>query len=173
MELKYQKWNRLKELFYEESNKSFTVRELAKQTKQPVSSVQRYLQQLKKEGFISEDNQAIITSYFKIKKTHHFIEKLFEIGLLEFLEQKLQPSVIILFGSMRKGEYTAESDIDIFIEQPTLDKKNKGLLNLKPFEKKLNHKIELHIEKSINDLPAPLYNNIINGIKLYGYVKVK
>lgn len=173
MGLKYQEWNRLKELFYEESNKSFTVRELAKQTKLPVSSVQRYLQQLKEEGFINENNQAIITNHFKIKKAHYFIEKLFELGLLEFLEQKLQPSVIILFGSIRKGEYTAESDIDLFIEQPTLDKKKPLSLTLNKFEKKLNHKIELHIEKSINDLPAPFYNNVINGIKLYGYVKVK
>jgi predicted nucleotidyltransferase len=73
-----------------------------------------------------------------------------------------------LFGSLRKGDSVKDSDIDIFIESSV--KKN---IELKKFEKKLNHNIQLFIENKINDLPNHLFNNVVNGIKLYGSFKIK
>jgi predicted nucleotidyltransferase len=69
---------------------------------------------------------------------------------------------------MRKGDYHQESDIDLFIE--TIKRQE---INLTSFEKKLRHKIQLFKEPNIEHLPKELFNNIINGIKLSGYIKLK
>lgn len=163
-----QKWDKLLELFYEQPDKAFTIRELAKQTGIPKTSVQRLLDKLKKGKIIGKDNCAIINPYFKFKKTSFIIGRLFECGLLEYIEKTMSPSCIILFGSARKGEYDSESDIDLFVES-TKDTK----LDLRAYEKKLKHKIQLFVHKSIDELQPNLLNNVINGIKLSGYLKVK
>ena len=46
-------------------------------------------------------------------------------------------------------------------------------INISQFEKKLGHKIHLFIDVDINKLPKELFNNIINGIKLIGYIKIR
>ena len=163
MELKYNKLNRLLEVFYEYPAKKFTVRALAKITRMPTATVQIYLQTLRRDRLINTNNEAADTLLFRIKKINYFIEKIVSSGLLEYLIQTYRPSCIIIFGSMRKGDSTRESDIDIFVEtaikiQPTLEK----------FEKFFHHKIQLFIEPNIRKLPKNLLTNVINGIKVYG-----
>ena len=169
MEQKNQKWNRIMELIFENPNKRFTVREISKRTKIPSSTVQRYLNKLKKENFLTKENKAIISPYFKFKKTSLLIDKLFKSGLIEHLEKSLHPSNIILFGSARKGEYESGSDIDIFSEST----KDSAKIDLNEFEKKLNHGIHLFVEKDIHKLPKHLFNSVLNGIKLSGYITIK
>ncbi|MFH1683101.1 MAG: ArsR family transcriptional regulator [Candidatus Woesearchaeota archaeon] len=158
--------DKLMELFYENPEKNFTVRELAVRTKIPKSTVHNHLLQLNKEGLL-EENKAAGSNIFKVKKTFFYITKIFESGLVDFITEKLQPSCIILFGSFRKGESDQDSDIDLFIES------TKEELDLTGFEKKLKHKIQIFVEKDINDLPDRLFNNVINGIKLGGYFKIR
>ena len=43
------------------------------------------------------------------------LNKIKEIGLLDYIYDKCMPDAIILFGSASKGEDTEESDIDIFV----------------------------------------------------------
>ncbi len=163
MGLTSKKVDRILELFYEHPHQSFTVREIAVKTKTPKSTVQQYLLDLKKQKLIDEKNQATRTLLFKVKKVNFYIEKIVESGISEKLTQELNPSCIILFGSIRKGDSTHESDIDLFVEAPL--SKN---IDLKLYEKKLKHKIQLFIEKDIKNLQPQLFNNVINGIKLYG-----
>ena len=163
-----QKWDKILQLFFEYSNHKFKIREISKLTKVPSSSVQRYLERLKKEGLVSKENRANIIPYFKFNKTFFIIDKLFKTGLINYLEETLKPSTIVVFGSARKGEYEKESDIDIFVES-TIKRK----LDLKEFEKKLEHNIQLFIRKNIKELPKDLFNNVLNGIKLAGYLKIK
>ncbi len=165
---KNQKWEKVLELFFEYPDKNFTIREISKKTKVPTSTIQRYLKELRNKGFIDENNRAIISSYYKFKKTFFMIDKMYTIGLIDFLNQEFNPSVMIVFGSVRKGEYDEESDIDIFLE--TSIKKN---LNLKKYENLLKHKVQLRVESDIDNLPLNLKNNVINGIKLKGYLKVR
>jgi predicted nucleotidyltransferase len=163
-----QKWDKILEIFYEYPNRKFTVREISKKTKVPSSTVQRILARLKKENFITKENKANPTPYYKLHKTFFIIEKMFKIGLIDFLEKKMQASAIVIFGSVRKGEYDKESDIDLFVE--TIKQKEP---DLKIFEKKLGHNIQLFLRKNINELPNNLLNNVVNGIKLGGYLKIK
>ena len=162
------KLDKVLELFYEYPEKKFTIREVAKATKIPKSTVQQYLGELKKTNLISKENEVLYSDFFRIKKIHFYVEKLFESGFINYLEKKLLPSCIILFGSFSRGESVKDSDIDIFIETT----KNVAL-DFAPFEKKLKHKVQVFKEKKVTGLPDRLFNNVINGIKLKGYLKIK
>lgn len=164
----FQKWDKILELIFDYPNQSFSVREIAKKTSIPSSSVQRYIRQIRNEKIINEDNKFTSNNYSRFLKAFFIINKMYKTGLVEHLKEQLNPSAIIVFGSVRKGEYDYESDIDIFIE--TAVKKE---LKLKNFEDKLKHKIQLFSERDINKLQPNLLNNVINGIKLYGSFKIK
>jgi len=105
--------------------------------------------------------------FFKTKKTNYFIEEIVKSGLIDYLINSLNPSCIILFGSIRKGESNKESDVDLFVE--TSIKKD---LDLKQYERKLKHKVQLFVENKISNLQPNLLNNVINGIKIYGVIKL-
>ncbi|HLC32096.1 MAG TPA: nucleotidyltransferase domain-containing protein [Candidatus Nanoarchaeia archaeon] len=163
-----QKWDKLLELFFEFPNESFSVRSLSKKTRIPSSSIQRYLQMLRKEELITYENKANITLYFKFKKAIHIIDKIYRSNLLDFINRELNPSLIVVFGSVRKGEYEKESDIDLFVES-SIDKN----LNLEHYERILGHKIHLLIEKDIGKIQPNLFKNVVNGIKLGGYLNIE
>ena len=166
--LKSNKLDKVKELFYEFPLENFTVRKIAEKTKIPKSTVKVYLDKLKLEKLVNESNQSTNSNYFKVKKTHYYIEKMFEVGLVDYLVKELVPEVIILFGSFRKGESVKESDLDLFVVSHVKKK-----LNLSGYERKLKHKVELHVKTGINQLHNNLFNNVVNGIKVYGSFKVK
>ena len=156
------------ELFFEFPNERLTIRQIAKKTRIPKSTVHKYLVKLKSAGLINKDNLASDTRLFKIKKIHYFIEKIYSSGLIEQLNRFYAPSCIILFGSFRKGDSASGSDIDLFLE--TTKKED---ASLKEFEEKLRHKIQIFREASINKLPLKLFNNVVNGIKLEGFFKIR
>ena len=160
--------DKLMELFFDFPNNKFTLREISRATKIPKSTVQNYLAKLKSDGLATKENQASNTRFFKVKKINYFIEKIYNSGLIEHLNKIFAPSCIILFGSFRKGDSVKESDVDIFIETT-----KKIEPDLSDFEEKLKHKIQIFRETDINRLPPRLFNNIINGIKLEGYFKIK
>lgn len=155
-------------VFFESSSKKFTIRDLNKITKIPKSTAHKYLNELKKEGLISKENKAENSLMFKTKKINYFLEKIISSGLINEIISKLNPSCIILFGSISKGESVKESDIDLFIESQV-----KKEINLSKFEKKIGHPIQLFVESNINNLQKNLLNNVINGVKLFGSFKVK
>ncbi len=163
-----QKWDKILESIFEYPNREFTIREISKITKIPTSNIQRYLKELREKEIINTNNQLIINNYNKFLKSYFMINKLYENKLIDYINNTFVPSLIIIFGSVRKGEYDFESDIDIFIESTKNIK-----VDLSNFEKKLNHKIQLFIYKDIKELPNNLLNNVINGIKLTGYIKIK
>ncbi|MBD3361832.1 hypothetical protein GF358_03500 [Candidatus Woesearchaeota archaeon] len=103
---------------------------------------------------------------FKIHKQQTITLKIYDSGLIDHIENKLHPRCIILFGSVRKGEYTKKSDIDLFVQAQTKQ------INLEKYEKKLKHKINLFFEKDFHKLSKELLENLINGIKLSGYIRI-
>ena len=160
--------NKMLEFLYENPRKEFTVREIAKLTRFPRATTHTYINRLKEQGLIDKENIAATNKIFKIKKINYYSEKITTSGLIDYLIEKLNPSCIILFGSIRKGDSTKESDIDLFVESSV-----KNELDLEGYEKKLGHKIQLFVESNINKLNETLFNNVVNGIKLYGSFKIK
>jgi len=169
--------NKLKimNFFFEEPVRYFHIRELARLSKIAHTSVKNHLAELEKEELIKKVKTPIYDSFianeenrtYKIYKQQHMIMQLYSSKLIDYLEENLHPKCIILFGSVRKGEYKAESDIDLFVQT---SQKN---INLEKYEQILKHKISLFFEENITQLSSELFNNIANGIKLSGYLKVR
>ncbi len=155
-------------VYFENQGKGFTVRKLSNLTKIPRSTVQIKLNSLRKLKLIGRENVAETSLFFKIKKINYYIEKIVECELVDYLVEELNPSCIILFGSFRKGDSIKSSDIDIFVESCV-----KKEVNLTKFERRLGHRVDLFIKPKISNLHGNLFNNVINGIKLYGNIKLK
>ena len=174
----YSRWLVLRQ-FFDDPNGEFTIRLLSKRIKLATTSVRLHLDQLSKG--VEEGYPLVIKSkgvsypvykanwesnLFRFYKKIDMLFKIKECGLVEKIEEEVFPEVVILFGSASKGEDTTRSDIDIFL----LCKGKE--INLERFEKFLNRSISLHFANDLNKLPKELRNNIINGMRLSGYLEV-
>ncbi len=162
------------ELFIEFPTKDFSVRGLARNLKLSHATVLKYIADLEKLSFIKKKEATLYPTYsantenqkYKFYKKNWLVFKITESGLIVYIQKESLPSSIILFGSGAKATFTEKSDIDIFVEA------NEVKLDLKKYEKKLNRNINLLFEQDINNLSKELRNNIINGIVLYGFIKI-
>lgn len=162
-------------LFFEEPNRKFQIREIARITRIPKTTVQRHIQKLMGEDIVVKRKETVFPFYianeesffYKHAKRITLINNLYISGLVEYLETELLPKCIILFGSGAKGEYNQESDIDIFVQAP------EKRISLERYEKIIKHRIALFFEPDISRLSNELFNNIVNGYKLSGYLKIK
>ncbi len=162
-------------LFFENPGKEFHIRGIAKQLKLSKTAVSYHVNILIKKGLVKKEKKSVFPGYsamdseslFKFYKQQAALKKIFESSLVFYLEKEISPNCIILFGSFAKGEYDSKSDIDLFIQAKEQN------INLEKYEKILNHKISLFFEPELNKLSPQLFNNILNGIKLSGFLKIK
>ncbi len=174
-----QKSNMLKtlELFFNKPNKKYYLTEISKEINLAHTSVKKNLKKLNSENIINKYQEKkgsrifpIYTAnktskkYKKLKQIYN-ISSILKSELIEFLDKRLTPKCIVLFGSYFRGEDMEDSDIDFFIE---CKKEN---INLKKFENKLERSIELHFNENFDSYPDELKNNIINGIVLNGFLE--
>lgn len=160
-------------VFFDSPTKNFQLREISRMIGIGLPSVISHIKKLEKEGFVKKEKKGVYGSYsakkeekFKLYKRNDILVRLQECGLIDFIADEVQPNVVVLFGSAARGEDIEGSDIDLFV----LAKEVK--LDLSRFENKLKRKIKIFFEDEIKEVPNELLNNIINGIKLYGYLKV-
>lgn len=166
---------KLLRFFFEEPARRFHIRELARMSGIAHTSVKNYLQELVAEKFIIKVKSPLYDAFianeedrmYKVYKQQDIILQIYSCNLVDFLEDSLQPRCIILFGSARKGEYNKTSDIDLFIQA------REQKIDLSKFEKKLQHHISLFFEEDIHKLSSELFNNIVNGLKISGYLKLR
>lgn len=175
---KYNKWKVLK-VFFENPNPEgagFQLREIGRITNLATTSVKRYLNELVNEKLVIKSRHRthaypvyltnMDSEKFRFLKKIDTIMTLKDSGLIEYLDNKCMPDVIILFGSASRGEDTIESGIDLYL----LCKERK--LDIQEFEKKTKRKISLLFSEDFNKLSSELKNNILNGTILKGYLKV-
>ena len=168
---------RTAEVFFVSPTKSHYLTDISRNIGIAHTSVKKNLLRLVKLGLVEEkverrggrkfpiyvakrDEKA-----FRLQKKVYNFASILESGMVEYLEEKLTPKAIILFGSYRRGEDVESSDIDIFVEcadEP---------VNVTQFEKKLGRKIELHFKEDFTAYSKELKNNIINGIVLSGFLE--
>lgn len=169
----YSRYRVLQE-FFDFPRKDFQMRELSRRIRLAQVSVINHLKALQKDELIIKEKKGLYSTYrankenedFKILKKQNIIWRMHKCGLISFLDEKLKPNCIVLFGSASRGEDTETSDIDLFIQAEETE------LNLEKYEKVLNRKIKLFFEQKITNLSKELLNNIINGQITYGYLKV-
>lgn len=166
--------NKILDLFFEEPTRLFQIREISRLTRIPKSTVERKLKKLSEDKLIVKNKKNVVgymaneaVPYFRLVKKVKFLKMIYKSGLIDYLEKLVYPRCIILFGSFSKGEYNKESDIDIFVQS-----KEKNY-DVTKFEKRLKHTINLFFDEKLSNLSKELFNNIINGIKLAGYIKLK
>ena len=162
------------ELFIEYPNKDFSVRGIARKLKLSHATVIKYIADLLDLNLIKKKEETLYPTYYantrgdkyKFYKKNYILFEIKKAGLIEFIQNETLASSIVLFGSCAQGVFTEKSDIDIFVEA------KESKLDMKKYEKNLNRKINLLFESNINNLSKELINNIINGIVLYGFIKI-
>src|SRR3989338_707011 len=163
------------ELFFEDNNTYFAIREIARRLKKSHATIINHLHHLERLGLIAINKKTLYPTYaanpenkyFQWYKKNNIVLKIMESGIIEYLQQSTFSDCIILFGSCAKGYYTEKSDIDIFVES------NRIQLSLGLYEKKLNKPINVLFEQDIRNLGPGLKNNIMNGIVLYGFLRLE
>ena len=161
--------------FFNYPHQSITLRQLAAKVKVPKSTLQRELQHLVKRRLIRKVPEHPFQKYasnetnfwYKSYKKNFLIRQIYGSNLVAFLEEKFHPAVIMLFGSGAKGEYDYQSDLDLFLLASEKE------VNVQKYEKKLRRKINYLIKESYTQLSPELFNNIVNGYKLSGYLKLR
>lgn len=162
------------ELFIDNPSEEYSLRGIARAIGVSHSTVLRFIADfenkkflIKKKGLYPVWKANFESDELNFYKKNHVLFSINNSGLISFISNKLLPSSIVLFGSMAKGTYNETSDIDLFVE--CVESK----LDISRFESGLNRKINIIFEESVNNLSDELRNNIVNGITLYGFLKVK
>lgn len=161
----------IEELFYNDPLSLFHIREISRITKIPKSTVARKIASLIKEGIIIEDKDVFkgfraneTSNSYILKKRDYALNQIRQSGLIEYVEENLFPKSIIIFGSIAKGCYTRESDIDLFVQSIS------GDIDLSNYEKILGREIQLFAYPDLTKIQPHLANNILNGIKVSGFI---
>ncbi len=158
----------LKEWHFEEMAKSAKVTKLVanKWLKKYVS--EGLLRYVKEEGRFPHYTVGSNNPVYYSQKRIYALEQLHKSGLIPKLLSLAKAKTVILFGSIIKGDWYKDSDIDIFIFGDISD------FDKKVYELKLNMNIELHIfenKEEINEVKTGLIKNIINGYVLKGQIQ--
>ena len=101
------------------------------------------------------------------KKKLYGLNNIHQSGLANYLLTLKETKTIIIFGSIAKGDWYKQSDIDIFIygKPEKLDKHK--------YELKLGRNIELHIfqkKDELHKVKTGLIKNIIDGYLIKGSI---
>ncbi len=165
------------EPFFTNPTKEYSLKDLTKKASLAHTSTRNNLQQLITSGMVlkrkEKKGKRLFPLYlanrnnlsFRRYKLIYNLNLILESGVIDFIQEKFTPKSIVLFGSYARGEDIEASDIDLFIEC------KKEEIYLRPFEKKLNRKIELHFNQDFVSYSKELKNNIINGIVLSGFLE--
>lgn len=160
--------------FFNYPMRPFGIRELGRMLHLNTKTIMKQLKVLRKQQVIVKVHKPGQFPYYeanrlsrryKIVKSYTLMNTIAQSGLFDFLEQELKPKAIVVFGSVQKGTYLKNSDIDIFIQG-----KEKNI-DLRTFEQKLGRDIQLIFEEDLNNLSEGLRNNIINGNTISGVLQ--
>ena len=162
-------------VFFENPSKEFHIRGIARALKLPKTTVSYQVNALVKKGIIVKQKGGVFPAFradnegelYRFEKQQGFLRRIIGSGVLDHIEQHVHPKCIILFGSFAKAESDSKSDIDLFVQASDVR------LDVSSYEKKLCHPINILFEPEIGKLSPELLNNILNGVKLRGFVKVK
>ena len=173
---------RVIEILFKYPEKEFSLSDLAKEAGVAKANIGSILNEFQKAEIISIEKLSKIwrikanqTNWLFVKsKILYNLGFVYRSGLIEFLIDYFKnPKVIVLFGSFRKGEDISSSDIDIAIESNDIKEYEITILKeLSEFEKIISRKIHVHLFNR-KKIDSNLFNNIANGIVLWGFLEVK
>ena len=160
------------EPFFNDCYRRISVREYARLTKISPPTASKLLNSFVKQGILKKEKDRIYHLFYPNKDNWLFTEilkmywrkTLEKIKLIEKLESEFKMPTIILFGSLTKGEFKNNSDIDIAIISPSNPK-----IDYSQYENKLKRKIQIFQFDSIENIKnKDLLNNILSGYIIKG-----
>lgn len=157
--------------------KEWHFEELLRSTTMTRAALSRWLRRYRAERLLTHHKPRNSFPYFTVgsdnpvyasKKRIYALEQLYESGLIAHLLGLKRAKTVIVFGSMAKGDWHKDSDIDLFIfgDGNGLDKAH--------YENKLGRSIEVHCFRNKSELKAVktgLIKNIINGHVIKGEIQ--
>lgn len=171
------------ETFFDYPTSKFHIRELARITRLNPNTISSAIKEINKEKLVNIERKRYIVNIsanisskdFARKKRIHNFSRIYNSGLVSFLEDYFSKDSIpyidsiSVIGSYSAGEDIEKSDIDIVIISRGELKKMPDIIK---YESKLKRKIHLIIT-NYNDMSEEFFNNLINGMLLYGYLRKK
>ena len=164
------------EQFFLYPTRKFHIRELAKLVKlNPNTIINISNKLIKKKLIIRKKPKPLVYLYansehknFIINKKLYNIKKLYSTEIVDYLiEFYNAPEAIVVIGSYARGEDHEKSDVDIII----ITNSNKIPKTLE-YSRKIARKIHI-LALNYKDMSKEFYINLINGIKLNGYIREK
>ena len=162
-------------LFFQEPEREFNVREVARLIHSAPATVSKKLKQLNKEKILKMRSERGFDLYsadfesdsYRDLKVYYNINRLRASGIIDGLNEYYLKPTIVLFGSAAIGLDAKSSDIDMLI----ISEKTKRMDTSK-YEKIVKKHIQLFCVKEIKELKNEhLINNVLNGITLQGKLK--
>ena len=174
--------NKILEVLFRFPEQEFSLSDLAKEAGVAKANIGKILNEFQKIDIIKITKLSKIWRIKANQENWHFIKSkivynlnfVYQSGLVEVLIESFNiPKSIVLFGSFRNGNDLSNSDIDIAVESDDFkDYEPVGLADLIEFEKAIGRKIQIH-KFNKNNINRDVFNNIANGIVLFGFLEVK
>ncbi len=126
------------------------------------------LTKLKPKGKFPYFTVGMNNLHYLSQKKLYALNQIYKSGLIEYLLKLEKAKTTIIFGSMIKGDWYKDSDIDLFIFGNLPD------LKLKVYEDKLHRKIEVHHfenKEDLREVKTGLVKNVIDGYVVKGHVQ--
>jgi predicted nucleotidyltransferase len=160
------------ELFFRYPTRRFSIRQVEREAKVAFPSAARYTRELADEGIVKREgiSNSVFFSADMSTEEYRSEKQLYNLRsirpLVRYLVENYGNPPIILFGSYSRGEDTEESDIDLYVQSPLK-------VDVRQFKGRLGREVQLFVHKSLGSITnTELANNILNGIKLNGYIEV-
>lgn len=167
--------SRALQLFFDDPEGVYHIREIARQTKLHPNMVLRDVALLKKEGLlITRETRAVVevranreNPLFIALKRINNIRALYLLGLVDEINKAYSaPEAIVLFGSYSRGEDTKKSDVDIAV----ITKRQISFNTIK-YSRMLKREIQI-LETDLQTASKDFITNLANGIILKGYLNL-
>lgn len=169
-------YEKIMKLIFERPSYRFHIREIARLVGLSPSTILNMLEWLKGRGLVKVEKKSHVVEIFADIENNAFLRKkrvfnisqIYESDIVDFISKKIDVELISVIGSYSRGEDIEKSDIDIAVISSQKDKK----INLDKFEKILGRNIHILI-LNYNEMSDEFYTNLINGVVLYGHVKMR
>ncbi|MFC1800467.1 nucleotidyltransferase domain-containing protein [Nanoarchaeota archaeon] len=157
--------------------KRWHFEEFVRETNMTRAIINKWLKRYQKEGLIKKVKErgkfpyytcGLNNPVYKSKKKFYAINQLYQSGLIDHLMGLKRVKTAIVFGSIPRGDWYKDSDVDLFILGDA-----KGIDKHK-YELKLKRDIELHVfssNKDVKRVRTGLIKNVVNGYIVKGTIQ--
>lgn len=157
--------------------KEWHFEEIVKKAKVTKAVANKWLKKYQREGLLKYVREKGRFPYFTVGEKNSFyyslkkvyvLDNLHKTGILSKLLFLKNAKTVIIFGSVIKGDWYKDSDLDIFVLGDASE------FNKSFYESKLHRKIEMHVfkdENEIKNIKTGLIKNVINGYIIKGRIQ--